>query len=476
MPIRWRLTLWYTGFLLLILCILGLFVYLFLDYSLTSEIDRNIEQQADKVIGSTRVVGSLPFFLRQVVLPDVEVFAAPDVFLQVMATNGDIAVKSNNLGNYDLPVPQQAMQEVLERGSSFITFSFENVDNQKLRMVFKPILLDGEIVGILQVARPLAPVYAALSQLRSVLVWGGLAAIIISLGLGWFISGRTLRPIRELTSDAKKIGEERDFQRRVRYQGPMDDLGELAITFNTMLGSLEKAYSRLTESLQAQKRFVADASHELRTPLTSIQGNVDFLIKTGSLHQENSLNTEVLADISSETKRLSRLVKDLLTLARADAGFSLEMVEIELLPLLEESTRQARHLVKGQDFVAELKEARGLVIKADGDYLKQMLLIFFDNAFKYTPAGKKVIFKVSVIDNEVVLIFQDEGPGIPETELPHLFERFFRVQNSRTGEGAGLGLAIAKWIIDQHQGRITVESAKGQGSVFSIYLPVLRFF
>jgi signal transduction histidine kinase len=473
MPIRWRLTFWYTGLLVLIILILGSSVYLLLEYSLIAEIDRNLDQKANEVLRSTRVVGNLPFFLRQVVLPDVEVFAGPDVYLQIVANNGEIATKSNNLGEYNLPVSNEAIENVNPRYSSFSSF---NIENEKLRMVIKPLFLDEDVVGILQVARPLQTVNLALARLRSILFLGGLASLFVSLLLGWIMSGKALQPIRDLAGEAKTIGEDRDFQRRVSYHGPNDEIGGLAITFNNMLGRLDEAYQRLADALKVQQRFVADASHELRTPLTSIQGNVDFLLKKQTEEKSSALDGEVLADISSETRRVSRLVKDLLTLARADAGFSLDIVPLEFLPILEDTARNAQYLTKGHILEVDIQEVEGIEIKADADYLKQMLLIFFDNAFKYTPAGKKVIFQAKRTTQEILLIFQDEGLGIPEKDLPYLFDRFFRVQGSRSGEGTGLGLGIAKWIIDQHNGRIKVESELGHGTRFTIYLPILSLF
>lgn len=473
MPIRWRLTFWYTGILLLILFILGASVYLLLDYSLTAEIDRNLEQKADEVLRSTRVVGNLPFFLRQVVLPDVEVFAAPDIYLQVVTHNGEVAAKSKNLGEYNLPVFEGTVEEIISGGSSFSSF---NVENEKLRMVVKPLLLDQEVVGILQVARPLKTVNLALARLRRILLFGGLTSLFVSLLLGWIMSGKALQPIRYLASEAKTIGEKRDFKRRVNYKGPIDEIGGLALTFNSMLERLEEAYQRLADSLKIQKRFVADASHELRTPLTSIQGNTDFLLKKAAEGNCPELDREVLTDISSETKRVSRLVKELLTLARADSGFSLDISEMEVLPVLEDTIRQAKYLLEGQVLEVDIQEAAGVKVEADADYFKQMLLIFFDNAFKYTQTGKKVIFQAKRIGEELLIIFKDEGLGIAEKDLPYLFDRFYRAQDSRTGEGTGLGLSIAKWIIDQHRGRITVESQFEKGSIFTVYFPILSLF
>lgn len=468
MPIRWRLTLWYTGLLLILQAILGSAVYLILEYSLTAEIQRDLEAKANEVLKSTRVYGTLPFFLRQVVLPDVEVFSAPDVYLQVVTPQGETAVKSNNLGNYSLPAKKETLEAALQ-GQQFSNFY---VDQEKFLMVIKPILLEGDAVGYLQVARPLKPVFLALNRLQRILLMGVIVSLVLSLGLGWFVSERALVLIRNLAGEARMIGEQKDFQRRVTYKGPQDELGQLAVTFNAMLESLEEAYRRLAEALQAQQRFVADASHELRTPLTSIQGNVDFLLQPGNIPEE--ARQEALSDISSETKRLSRLVKELLTLAKADSGLKLEMSRVELYPLLEEVTRQARFLVRGQDFHISLEQARDLFVNADGDYFKQMVLIFLDNAFKYTPPEKKVSFLVEDRGDTVDLVFRDEGQGIGQEEMPHLFERFYRAGASRSGEGTGLGLAIAKWIVGEHQGRIKVKSKPGKGSVFTVSLPVLR--
>ncbi|QNB44919.1 HAMP domain-containing protein [Thermanaerosceptrum fracticalcis] len=469
MPIRWRLTLWYTGILLAVLVVLGSAVYFLLERSLMAEIDRYLEAKATEVVKSTKVVGTLPFFLRQVVLPDVEVFAAPDVYLQVVALKGEIAVRSKNLGNYSLPVDEKAVQEMLKKGTAFQTFS---VGEEKFKMILKPLIVEREIVGFLQVARPLKSLTLALGRLKNILVFGGFISVLLALALGWFMSGKALSPIGHLTREAKTIGENRAFHSRVKYVGPRDELGELALTFNKMLENLEEAYRLLEESLQTQKRFVADASHELRTPLTSIQGNVDFLLQLS--HESPELQKEVLLDISAETKRLSRLVKDLLTLARADSGLSLNLQEMELKPVLEEVTRQARFLGKNHHFRIEMEEAGDVVLKADVDYFKQLLFIFLDNAFKYTQPGKNVTLIVKRQEDRVELLFADEGPGIPQEDLPHIFDRFYRAGKARSGGGTGLGLAIARWIAVEHGAEISVESTVGQGSIFRISFPIFR--
>jgi signal transduction histidine kinase len=197
---------------------------------------------------------------------------------------------------------------------------------------------------------------------------------------------------------------------------------------------------------------------------------VDFLLQLDQ--KDPKLQKEVLLDISAETQRLSRLVKELLTLAKADSGLKLNLTELKIAPVLEEVVRQARFLEKGQNFILSLEAAEGVVLRVDPDYFKQMLYIFLDNGFKYTPPGQSFSFQVKREGEELGLIFQDEGPGIPEKDLPHIFERFYRSEASRTGEGAGLGLAIAKWIIEQHGGKIKVESEENKGTTFFITFPM----
>lgn len=474
LPVRWRLTLWYTGLLCTILLILGGMVYFLLNYSLRGEMERSIENKANEVLKSTKVVSSLPFFLRQVVLPDVEVFAAPDIYVQVVTNKGEVAARSKNLSQYSLPLNSKVFEDLATGKRGFYEFS---VEDEKLLMIVKPIQFEDVVVGFLQVARPLKPVLQTLGRLRIILIMGGLASLLASLWLGWFMSGKVLKPVTHITEEARKIGAEKDFKRRISYQGPKDELGMLAVTFDDMLESLEEAYSKLEDSLEMQKRFVADASHELRTPLTSIQGNVDFLLQLQESKGNNeNIRHEALADISSETKRLSRLVKELLTLAKVDAGLKLSLEPLELYPALEEIVRKSRFLVKGQNFAVEIKEAKGVYINGDRDYFQQLLLIFFDNAFKYTPPHKEVLFKVKIVENWVSLLIEDEGVGIPAQDIPHLFERFYRSDKSRTGEGTGLGLAIAQWIVKEHQGKIEVQSIVGEGTKFIIYLPFFRLF
>jgi len=247
-----------------------------------------------------------------------------------------------------------------------------------------------------------------------------------------------------------------------------DEVEELVDTFNNMLDRLEVLYGRLAAAVSAQQRFVADASHELRTPLTIIRGNIDYIQKAGHL------DAEALSDMAVEAERMTRLIEELLTAARADASQPPELSPISLGPILSEACRMATGLPHDAEFHTDLPEALDrVVVLGNPDWLVRLLLILIDNAFKYTPTGMVTVQSGRQGDGVVVQVI-DTGVGISPESLPHIFDRFYRADVARTRGGTGLGLAIARWIATVHGGSISVESEPGKGSRFSLWLPVHR--
>src|SRR5690242_1203596 len=234
-----------------------------------------------------------------------------------------------------------------------------------------------------------------------------------------------------------------------------------------MLGHIQAAYHQIEDALQAQRRFVADASHELRTPLTTIRGNIGLLSLASEVSSED--RREALQDMSSEAERMSRLVGNLLVLARADAGLHIEKQPVHVQDIMQEVYRQARVLSDGVRL--RLDEPQPAQVEGSPDYLKQLLLILVDNALKNTPPGGEVRLADPIENGYVRLTVQDTGKGIPADALPHIFERFYQADKSRTGGGTGLGLAIAKWIAEEHGGHIEAQSELGAGSTFTVWLP-----
>jgi signal transduction histidine kinase len=287
--------------------------------------------------------------------------------------------------------------------------------------------------------------------------------------LGWVLAGMSLRPIHRLTQTAQTIGAERDFSRRVEHTGPDDEVGRLAKTLNAMLAELQGAYRQVEQALDMQRRFVADVSHELRTPLTTLSGNVELLRREPPISAED--RSEVLADMGSESKRLIRLVNDLLTLARADAHQSLQSEPVPVKPLVEEVCRQARLLAPEREI--DCSAPHDVAAWGQADALKQVLLILLDNAIKHGDGT--ITVSGEVLEESVALSVRDTGPGIEPAVVPHIFERFATGSETNTGigagEGTGLGLAIAKALVEAEGGTIRVESKPGEGTVFCVALP-----
>ncbi|HEY8476418.1 MAG TPA: HAMP domain-containing sensor histidine kinase [Chloroflexota bacterium] len=421
---------------------------------------------------------------RGVVFPNPQRFTAPDVFVQITMQDGETVARSQNLDDEALPSSPEMLQRAL-RGEEW----FENVemDGQALRLFVAPLRIGrpseetGPVLGMIQVARPLAPLHSNLHTLQTTFLTVGAVGVLASLVVGWLLARAALRPIDRLAAAAHAIGAARDFGRRVplRPRGRRDEVGRLAEEFNRMLSQLQAAYEQLEAALAAQRRFVADASHELRTPLTSLRGNVDLLrrmIAEGPPLPDVEQQEQLLADMAAETDRLARLVADLLLLARADAGQHLTLAPTEIGPVVRDAFRAARFLRQGVELrLGEVPE--GVWVAADADRLKQLLLILLDNALKYTPSGGRVEIdarRARRLDADGVAVrVVDDGPGIPPEEQPRVFERFYRADRARGAGGAGLGLAIARWIVDEHRGAIDLESAVGRGSTFTVWLPTV---
>ncbi len=370
----------------------------------------------------------------------------------------------------DLPMNDQTTQlslsqeglAHLKNGETWEEISHD--EEGRLFIYSQPLIINNEVAGIVQFARSLADRDRSLRSLGITLLAGSALTTIIAFGIGWTLSGVTLRPIHRITQTAREIGESRDFSSRVEHSGPNDELGRLATTFNAMLERLQDAYQRVAHALQVQRDFVADVSHELRTPLTTIRGNLTLLQRHPPLPRDEQ--EDILADLISESERLSRLVTDLLTLARADAGRKLDLAPVALEPLVDDVCRQARLLAPERDIVYTGGDA--LAVQANEDALKQVLLILLDNAIKHGKGSVHVVIEEH--DSQATLRVQDDGPGMSPEMQRRLFDRFQRGDASRSTPGFGLGLSIARALIEGQQGSITVESDLGKGSVFTIAL------
>lgn len=465
MSLRLRITILFTVILTVALAVFGNFMYDYLENSLIREIDKSLQDKAVEIFNSIKILDSYPIPLQKVILPDVNIFAAtPDIYLEVIDTSGTPVASSDNLSKQSLPLFKDTIDLVAKEGQLFQTY---NLEKASLRVYNVPLYLDARLVGVLRVGRFLNPTLQALQNLRVVLAFGIIGFILIALASGWLMTSSALSPIEKIIKTAKSIGDKQDFSQRIPYTGPNDEVGRLASTFNNMLERLENAYEQLEQAYIAQKRFVADASHELRTPLTTIRGNIELVQKMGE--QEPEIRQEALQDIKSEAERMSRLVNDLLALARADTGQQPEKEPVLIETLLQEVIRQAKILAPNHQLEHDNPEKlKGIKLMANRDYLKQLLLILLDNAIKYTPEGGSIKIKFQRLANSITIQIEDTGIGIAEEDLPYVFDRFYQANKTRGSKGSGLGLAIAKWITEIHGGKISLESQINKGSVFNL--------
>lgn len=317
----------------------------------------------------------------------------------------------------------------------------------------------------LVIAASVAAQDASVDRLRWILLVMGAAGVAVAVSGGWAISAGALRPVAQMTETARAIALSRGFSRRIAVRADAsDELSVLGQTFNQMLGSLDDAYRR-------QQRFVADVSHELRTPLTAIQGDLELLARG---HLDPSDATATLAEASHEARRLSRLVDDLLVLARADAG---PQPFVGKLVPLDEVVMEGFRELRGQ--AGERLRVTGLdpmVVFGESDRLKQLQLILLDNALSYTPAGGEVRLALARDGDEAVLTVEDEGIGMDPEVVAHAFERFYRGEQAQQLDpgGTGLGLSIARWIVERHGGSIALEPRAPRGTRVVVRLPAGR--
>jgi two-component system OmpR family sensor kinase len=474
--IRLRLTVLYSAILVLTLIAFSGVLYVIQSQYTLNIVKRDLSASANGLIlGLVRAAFNLSWRDQSTRVPwprDVETDRSPPApqplefrdlrtrdTVRLLDVGGAPLVLSINEESEELPISQAGLEQ-LRNGQPWIEIAHR--EEGRMLVYSQPVVIDGETIGIVQVARSLMDRDRSLQALGATLALGSLLTTAIAFGLGWLLAGVTLGPIHPITQTAIEIGQTRDFSSRVQHKGPDDELGRLAATFNGMLARLADAYQQVTHALEVQRGFVADVSHELRTPLTTIRGNLALL------HREPRIppaeQEDIVNDLIGENERLIRLVTDLLILARADTGRKLSCEHMAVQPLIDEACRQARLLEPGREIVCQ--SADDITALADPDALKQVLLILIDNAIKHADGPIRVV--LDECDSQLRISVQDSGPGMSPEVCERIFDRFYRGDESRTTPGFGLGLSIAKALIEAQGGSIAVESRVGEGSTFVV--------
>jgi heavy metal sensor kinase len=299
--------------------------------------------------------------------------------------------------------------------------------------------------------------------LHSVLFLAPLGVLAAAL-MGWQMARRALRPMKELAAAAREIDVDK-LQQRLPLRGAGDEVDELAQSFNETLGRLE-------DSVGQMRQFTASISHELRTPLTVLRGETEVALLEGhSVEDYRRLLVSQLEEFDS----LTRMINDLLVLANAEAGeIRWSEQNVNLSRLAVALAEQLEPVAASRGIQMETVAEPDVHVRGDGSWLERVILNLLDNAIKFTPDGGKIRVGVAAENGSAKLRVEDQGIGIPPEALPHIFQRFYRAEPSRSKRvpGVGLGLALARWIVEKHRGRITVESQPGQGTCFMVWLPL----
>lgn len=383
-----------------------------------------------------------------------------DVFVQVWGLDGELQSSLGVPANF---VDKPFDPDTLHNTSPI--YEDKRTPDAHLRVLSIPLQQRNHIIAVLQVASSLEVVDTARENLTDVLSIIWIVAVLFSGIVVWFTLGQTLKPLEAITETVEQINRADDLSRRIPYLGSEnDEIGNLVGSFNQTLERLEALFT-------SQQRLLADVSHELRTPLTVIKGNADLM------RRMNKLDEESLTSIDQEAGRLTRLVGGLLLLAQAESGkLALNMKRVEL-DLLVTEVFQEMSILAGSKVHVRLNEIDQAYVNGDRDRLKQVFINLVANAIQYTPQGGEVFLSLEKIGEQARIICRDTGPGIPTEDLPHIFERFYRAEKSRTRRettGFGLGLSIANWIVERHGGRIEVNSQEGKGTTFAIWLPLYK--
>jgi two-component system OmpR family sensor kinase len=374
---------------------------------------------------------------------------SPDIWVQLTDGNGNVLAKSDNLGERVLPVVSGTPWEPVTRTAD---------DGTRLRILPVP-LTAGDQTYLLESAQSLASIDPIMARMGLTLLLIIVVFLTLAVASAAILIGRALSPVKKVTATAQGIASSSDLSRRVNYRGPRDEIGQLAATFDRMIEQLDGL-------LRSQRNFVADASHEMRGPLTVIRGNLDLLRR--NLSEED--RQESIRALEAEAARMARVVNDLLVLADVESGPLEQHQMVSLKDMILDAQDRALLLAGDRHIVIERQD--DLWVKGDAHKLEQLVGNLVGNAIKYTLEGGTITLSLFQDGDWARLDVADTGIGISPEHLPHIFDRFYRVDKarSRVGGGTGLGLAIVKGIVLQHGGKVTVTSEPGKGSTFTVWL------
>ena len=461
--IRSRLTAWYILLLGIILILFSVFLNYFLSKRLYESVDNSL------TVSATVVATSAVMKFNRSPLPGLDQFFEQfmgagnlNKFYRIYDGSGNVGSRSNNIDASKFPLSQEAYADALSGTNSYETFLVDG--KHPIRVITMPILREKKLVNLVQVGTSLEAVKETLRNLRIFLFTAVPSVLVFATLFARFLARRALKPISKIIKTARDIGQGQELSQRIPVFKVQDELGQLALTFNEMMDRLENSFAQM-------RQFSSDASHELRTPLTVLQGQNELVL---SKLRDPKEYQEVIISNLEEIKYMSKVLEDLFVLSRSDENqVLLNYKRMDLRDLVEEVCRHAEILAEEKDISIVIAFLEQVKINGDEVRLRQMVWNILHNGIKYTQPGGEL--KVSLLEESgfALLSIQDTGIGIPEKDLPFIFDRFYRVDKARSKDegGSGLGLSICRHIAEAHRGNIKVESKPGLGTRFKIHIP-----
>jgi heavy metal sensor kinase len=461
--LNFRLVAWYAGLLAGVFVLLGVLTVAVLRNYLETDLQdtqtRRARQIADTLLVNAGQVGD------GFIAPEIESFYAPesnDRFIRISRENGRVIFTSGK------PKDESFDPSAISR----VPWTIQGTFSRRERLPDGKVLLIATLNYratsganyIIEVGAPTAQIEAMLRQVVVLLVIGLPVVLIVAVGGGYRLVQRALAPVDQIARKAEQISQH-NLSERLPIAHTGDELERLSISLNHMINCLEDA-------IHNSKRFLADASHELRTPLTFLRGELENVAQDGRLDADTR---ETLGSMLEEVERLAKIVEGLFALSRLDAGEAqTERVHLDLSELAASTADQMSLLAEDKGITVSCEATQPAMVEADRARLKQVVVNLLDNAIKYTPSGGAIRLEVTRKNGHAVLDVSDNGIGIPREALPHVFDRFFRVDKARSRDegGAGLGLSIVKSICTAHGATVEVESTPGRGSHFRVKLPL----
>jgi heavy metal sensor kinase len=460
--LRFRLIMWYAGLLTGVFLLFAVFLYEVLRGYLESSLAQTLMRRSDQIAAT--LLDGIDKMGDHYVADQITTRYAPenyDRFIRITRSDGSVLYASGRTASFD-PAGLVPLK-VISVNRDFVNKELLDDGNRLLVTVKEFQSREGHLF-LIESGGPMAPIETILSRLLFLLMIGVPLVAVVAVGGGYILVGRALAPVVQIAQSAEQISLH-NLNERLLVTKTGDELEHLSLALNRMIG-------RLSEALEHNRRFLADASHELRTPLAALRGEMESVVEQTRTLPELS---DRAGSALEEVDRLARIVDALFAISRLDAGESQqEWARFDLAALAASTTEQMSLLAVDKGIAVACNVQGKVTVEGDRFRIKQVVVNLLDNAIKYTPSRGTIDLNIHSQDGKAVIEVVDNGIGIPASALPHIFERFFRVDKARSRDagGAGLGLAIVKSICLAHGGQVSVESSEGQGSKFRVELPL----